>query len=184
MKKIISFLFISFISCNEASEDADTELTNKEIVEVYLLNNLNDSRGFCIDMRGHKTNADINKSLQAHTCYSYQGEIAVDQGFNKLNINQDQFFIEHFKVCMEASKTESASSLVLRDCDGNNNQKFILKNNGNINPVSDLNLCLTVSEEFREGGGGNPTHLIRNLSIEICDDSLSSRQKWGNRKIN
>ena len=85
---------------------------------------------------------------------------------------------------MEASKTESASSLVLRDCDGNNNQKFILKNNGNIHPVNDLNLCLTVSEEFREGGGGNPTHLIRNLSIEICDDSLSSRQKWGNRKIN
>ncbi|MFL2990966.1 MAG: hypothetical protein ACJZZ7_03825 [Cytophagales bacterium] len=39
MKKIVSFLFISFISCNEASEDADTELTIKEIVEVYLLNN-------------------------------------------------------------------------------------------------------------------------------------------------
>ena len=30
MKKIVSFLFISFISCNEASEDAKTELKEAE----------------------------------------------------------------------------------------------------------------------------------------------------------
>ncbi len=180
------FLLIFLLSCNNQSSDnnEETEVFVNEIVEVYLLNNLNDSRGFCIDMRGHKTNGDINKSLQAHTCYSYQGEISVDQGFDKLKISQDQFLIEYFNVCMEASKVESTSNLILSYCDSNDKQKFILKSNGNIHPVNDLNLCLTVSDEFREGGGGNPTHLIRNLSIEICDDSISTRQKWGNRKSN
>ena len=180
------FLLIFILSCNNNSSDIndETDVIINEIVEVYLLNNLNESRGFCIDMRGYKSNGDINKSLQAHTCYSYQGEIAVDQGFDKLKISQDQFLIEYFNVCMEASEIKSSSSLVLSDCDGNDKQKFILKSNGNIHPVNDFNLCLTVSEEFREGGGGNPTHLIRNLSIEICDDSLSLRQKWGNRKSN
>ncbi len=183
---IYTFLFILIISCEKHSSDTidETDIIIDEIVEVFLLNNLNDSRGFCIDMRGYKTNGDINKSLQAHTCYSYQGEIAVDQGFNLLKISQDQFLIEYFNVCMEASKIESTSNLILSDCDSNDKQKFMLKSNGNIHPVNDLNLCLTVSEEFREGGGGNPIHLIRNLSIEICDDSLSSRQKWGNRKFN
>jgi len=40
-------------------------------VEVYLLNKLDDTKGFCIDIRGHKLKAKIDKGLQAHTCYSY-----------------------------------------------------------------------------------------------------------------
>ena len=37
-----------------------------------------------INMIGYKTNSDLNKSLQAHSCYSYQGEISVDQSFDKV----------------------------------------------------------------------------------------------------
>ena len=49
-----------------------------EIVEIFSLNQLDDDRGFCIDIRGHKSKAKVNKGLQAHTCYSYQGEVAID----------------------------------------------------------------------------------------------------------
>jgi hypothetical protein len=52
------------------------------IVEIYSLNQMDDNRGFCIDIRGHKSKAKVNRGLQAHTCYSYQGEVAVDQGFD------------------------------------------------------------------------------------------------------
>ena len=51
-----------------------------EVVEIHSLNRMDDPRGYCIDIRGHKSKAKINNGLQAHTCYSYQGEIAVDQG--------------------------------------------------------------------------------------------------------
>ena len=33
-------------------------------VEIYLLNQLDDPRGFCIDIKGHKLKAQINKGLQ------------------------------------------------------------------------------------------------------------------------
>jgi hypothetical protein len=56
-----------------------------------------------------------------------------------------------------------------------------LQSDGKIQPKSDLNLCLTVSENFSEGGGGSPVHLIRNLYLEDCNDALSSHQKWGIR---
>ena len=98
MKKIL--LLLLFISCNNQSNENDESILNKQIGEVYLLNTLNDSRGYCIDMKGYKNNADINKSLQAHSCYSYQGEISVDQGFNVSNISNEEFNIPHFKVCM------------------------------------------------------------------------------------
>ena len=180
MKKLI--LLLLFISCNNQSDENNNEQTlNEETVEVFLLNTLNDSRGYCIDMMGYKTNADVNKSLQAHSCYSYQGEISVDQGFDINKIYNEEFYIPYFKVCMELDKLEQSSALKLNSCDKNNNQKFILQSDGKIQPKSDLNLCLTVSENFSEGGGGSPVHLIRTLYLEDCNDALSSYQKWGIR---
>ena len=62
-----------------------------EIIEIHSLDEMDDQRGFCIDVRGHKSKAKINSGLQAHTCYSYQGSIAVDQGFDSLESqNPDQ----------------------------------------------------------------------------------------------
>ena len=179
MKKIL--LLLLFISCNNQSNENDESILNQQIGEVYLLNTLNDSRGYCIDMKGYKNNADINKSLQAHSCYSYQGEISVDQGFNVSNISNEEFYIPHFKVCMEAEKIEESSALDLKSCDKNNKQKFILQSDGKIQPKENLNLCLTVSDNFSEGGGGSPVHLIRTLSLKNCNDQLSSYQKWGIR---
>ena len=89
MKKLIFFLNIGLIiSCSsnpeeiETIDEIETTLIKSEIIEIYLLKPLNDSRGYCIDIMGSKSNADINKGLQSHTCYSYQGEISVDQGFD------------------------------------------------------------------------------------------------------
>ena len=182
---VFSALFSFLISCNSQSEVIiEDSVLKPEIVEVYLLDALNDSRKYCLDIIGYKTNADVNKGLQVHSCYSYQGEISVDQGFDKSRIDDNEFYIPLFKACMEAVKIEKSSRLELKNCDKNQKQKFIFQNDGKIQPVGNLNLCLTTSENFREGGGGNPVHLIRDLSLQICDDTFSSRQKWSFRKIN
>ena len=84
---------------------------------------------------------------------------------------------------MEADKIEKSSTLKLNSCDNNiNNQRFVLQSDGKIQSKSNLNLCLTISENFIEGGAGNPVHLIRTLTLENCNDELSSLQKWGIRK--
>jgi len=174
------------ISCSNDSQTIDEQSQTEsqvesEIVEVYLLNNLNDSRGYCVDVMGYKNDADVDRGLQTHTCYSYQSDISVDQGFDKAKINENEFYLSHFKVCMQAQKIEQSSRLELTNCDKNEKQKFILQNDGRIQPMSDLNLCLTVSESYREGSGGNPVHLIRDLSLQLCNDALSSFQKWSVR---
>ena len=51
------------------------------LAEIQLMNKLDDQRGYCIDIRGHKERAKVQRGLQAHTCYSYQGRIGVDQAF-------------------------------------------------------------------------------------------------------
>lgn len=177
-------LFIVYCSnSNETVQNINTPNVSSP-VEIYLIDSLDDSRKYCLDILGYKDNADVNKGLQSHSCYSYQGAVSIDQGFDKELISEKEFYIPHFKVCMEAEKIENASSLNLNTCDETDKQKFILQNDGKIQPKNNLNLCLTVSEDFREGGGGNPVHLIRSLSLQNCDNNISSFQKWGFRKVN
>ena len=186
-------LFLVFISCSKKSkeeinisqEELSIELDeiSYENYEIYLLENLDDNRGYCIDIKGSKSNANPENGLQAHTCYSYQGEISVDQKFDQSRIQENEFYMPFFDVCMEVENPESSSMIQLKTCDKNENQKFSLNTNGKISLNSDPNLCLTVSENSREGGGGNPIHKIRNLSLENCTNNISSLQTWGLRKI-
>ena len=95
MKKLttlVTVLFIAFLSIPSWSK------SEVDLLEVKLLNNLDDKRGFCIDIKGHKFRAKISRGVQAHTCYSYQGEIAVDQGLdaNKLKEKNYSFLILMF----------------------------------------------------------------------------------------
>ena len=179
------FLLIVF-SCsnneNELSDDSEVELLST--VEIYLLNPLDDSRGYCIDIKGYKSNAKIDQGLQAHTCYSYQGAIAVDQGFDQKKVAEKKFFMPGFNVCITAKNKNNPDDLKLETCSDNELQRFILTNNGNIIMEENPNLCVTVSKgNSREGGGGDPIHLIRDLNIENCQDDLSVYQSWGMRLI-
>ena len=125
-RNIYLILLIINFSCSSQTENNNQIIIpqNNEKVEIYLIDNLDDSRGYCLDMKGYKENADTSRNMQVHTCYSYQGEIAVDQGFNKGKISEKEFYISHFKVCLEAENIESSSTIELNSCDKNQKQKF------------------------------------------------------------
>ena len=74
-----------------------------DVVEVLLVDRLDDQRGFCLDIRGYKQRAKPDRGLQAHSCYSYQGQIGVDQGFDSDAIKAGRFHMPGFDVCMTAS---------------------------------------------------------------------------------
>jgi hypothetical protein len=175
MRKLLAIIVLSlcFITPSQAVNN----------VEIYLLNQLDDPRGFCIDIKGHKLKAKINRGLQAHTCYSYQGVISPDQVFNSLKLTKNQFILPAFNVCMEASSLIPSANLKLKKCDRNKLQNFELSNKNKIHLISNRELCLTVDEvQSKKGGGGSPIHLMRNLSLELCSKSLDPYQAWSTRK--
>ena len=173
MKKLSLLIYLIFLSPN---------IVLSEAVEIYALNQLDEYRGYCLDIKGHKLKARTNKRLQAHTCYSYQGEIAVDQGFDSLKLSQNQFFLPAFDVCMEVASVSTSAPIKLSTCNSGAIQKFEWDNIGRIYLASDTELCLTVAQgKSRKGRGGSPVHLIRNLSLELCDHTLQTFQMWGAR---
>ena len=174
-KKILLFLGVTiFLSVTPSVVWSKLEF---DLVEIKLINNLDDKRGFCIDIKGHKSRAKIERGLQAHTCYSYQGEIAIDQGLDADRLKQKELFFPNFDVCVHPSSYNNPLSLTLIKC--KNIQEFILDEDNTIRLKNNTNLCLTVAkEESRKGGGGSPVHLMRNLSMQICNNKHSIYQTW------
>ena len=152
-------------------------------VEIHSVYQIDEPRGYCIDIRGHKSKAKVNRGLQAHTCYSYQGGIAVDQGFDPVKLMRNEFFFPAFNVCMEAASFVVSSEIGLSDCSNKNLQRFEWDQKDRIRLIGRTDLCLTIAQgQSRNGGGGSPVHKIKNLSLEICSDDLEHYQIWGIRK--
>ena len=150
------------------------------LVEIMLLDHLDDTRGFCIDIRGHKYKAKIERGIQVHTCYSYQSKIAVDQGLSAKRLKQKELFFPYFDVCVYPTSLNKPLSLNLQKC--KNKQIYIFGEDNTIRLKNNKDLCLTVvKENSRKGGGGSPVHLMRNVSMEVCNTQMSIFQSWGIR---
>ena len=171
---LVTILFISFLSTPSWSK------SEVDLLEVKLLNNLDDKRGFCIDIKGHKFRAKISRGVQAHTCYSYQGEIAVDQGLDANKLKQKKLFFSYFDVCVHPTSSKNSFNLSLEKCDST--EEFVFSEDNTIRLKNNTNLCLTVAEgNSRKGGGGSPLHLIRDLSMKTCNQQNFVYKTWGIR---
>ncbi len=148
-------------------------------VEVTLVDKLDEPRGFCFDTLGFQTRARPEEGLQTHSCYSYQGQLAVDQAFDADQIPDGIFRLIEFDLCMTLTGTSTGSKFALEPCDGSDLQEFEHRANGRVVAAAAPGNCVTAGEgPSRHGGGGDPVHLIRDLTLEVCDGSRASRQQW------
>lgn len=149
-------------------------------VEVMLVNPLDDERGYCLDIAGGQgKNAPVEKGLQAHTCYNYTGSILEDQGFDKALINSGQLYIPYFNVCMSASSLNVGEAMTLSQCSDQDTQKFELNTSGQLVSIVNPQLCVTVSKtEKKEGRGGSPVHVMRPVSLQMCESTNNAYQIW------
>jgi len=133
---------------------------------------------YCLDISGSKTNADISKGLQTHTCYGYQGAIGIDQTFDIERLADNILYMPEFDVCATVSAIEPGAGIELSACDGSERQAIALTEDGYLSPVSAPELCFTAGKETKLGRGGTSEHQIKSLSLETCDADLASYQKW------
>ncbi len=150
------------------------------LVEIRLIDDIDESRGYCLDVAGGQgTEAPVEKGLQAHTCYDYTGGLLEDQSFAAALVEEGQFKISYFDVCMTASEPVSGSALMLAECENTDTQMFSLGEDGNLTLQTNPELCVTAnSTEKKEGRGGTPVHVMRPLSLQPCSDDDKAYQAW------
>jgi hypothetical protein len=147
-------------------------------VELALADKLDDERGFCVDVVGSQARARPDAGVQAHTCYSYQGRIAVDQAFDAAHLRAGTLYMPAFDVCLHG-EGKGPAALSLRACDGSAAQRYAVTPEGRILSVADRALCLTVAAGMsRIGAGGRPPHLIRSLWLAPCSGQAGRYQTW------
>lgn len=165
-------LFVLAAASSVTAQDA-------RLVEIVLVDRLDEPRGYCLDVVGSQARATPEKGIHAHTCYSYQGRIAVDQAFDRAQIAAGRFLLPHFSVCLGLGTAAAGSTLRLSGCDSAPEQRFELTADGRIVSLAAPSLCLTVADGAgTPGGGGQPVHLLRRLTVETCDNGRSARQTW------
>ena len=170
-KRTLTLTLAGLLVCTAAS--AQTK------VEVTLVDHLDEARGFCLDTLGFQHRARPEEGLQTHSCYSYQGQLAVDQAFDAQQIDDGTFRLIEYDLCMTLTGLETGSQFALEPCDGDAMQQFEHQDDGRIMSTAAPGNCVTAGEgPSRHGGGGEPVHLIRDLTLEVCDGSRDARQQW------
>ena len=164
--------------------DADAEETvdavASENVEINLIDELDGIlNGYCLDIAGGNENVDPANGLQAHTCYSYDGDLGTDQIFDTATFSDNQLYMPVYDVCAEVASASAGATIGLATCDGNDLQNIVFDADGTIRPSGDTSLCFTAGAESRTGRSGD--HQIRDLSLEACSDDLASLQQWSFR---
>ena len=170
---ILTLLTVTFLTL------FSTTASRSELVEIQLIEKLDETRSYCIDIKGYKERAKVHRGLQAHTCYSYQGQLGVDQAFNKDLVQFGRFYMPAFGVCMEAKNHNEGASLILEDCNNQAVQKFDFTTENQIKILGKHDLCVAVeSGNSRQGGGGTPPHLIRTLQLKSCSRTDFKYTAW------
>ena len=173
-KKFLLLLGVIFYLCFTASNVWSK--SGVDLVEIKLLNDLDDKRGFCIDIKGYKFRAKINRGIQAHTCYSYQGEIAIDQGLDANKLKQKELFFPNFDVCVHPSSYNNPLSLTLIKC--KNSQEFIFDKDNTIRISSNANKLITDSVKSiieKKRKEKEDKRLEAKAIDDYCDDLVSYR---------
>ena len=148
------------------------------LVEIRSIATFDEPRGYCVDMVGSQGRATPDRPLQAHTCYAYQGQIAVDQGVSSEGVGRGQLRFPRFGVCLVGASARAGGAVMLMPC-ATDASGDVLFDDARIKPLGDEALCLTIaSGRSRAGNGATPTHLIRGLSWEICGGGAAEWQAW------
>lgn len=163
-------------------------------VSIQLIDPLDDSRGWCVDLFAHLTGALPLGGLQGHNCFLYMGRGPTeDQGFDaELIEERGEIRIIHFDLCMTLHDPSPGSFVPIEDCSDGEAQDFDLTAEGRIVPLIAPELCLTLGANTVPGGGrlapvgreaqnNDNIPQIRRLTFETCseaDEAIAVRQRW------
>ena len=148
---------------------------------IRLKDDLDDPRGYCIDVRGFGSGIRLDADLQAHSCKS---SAAGDQAFATVgDPRRSSIVLVDYDVCLAVAEPEPGASILLSPCDdGSVFRRFELLDDGRVHLIveqeaSRPKLCIGVADGAGEPAGGR-NHLRRDLMLYDCEDAAPSLTTW------
>ena len=138
---------------------------------------LEDPRGYCLDIPGFGARIRIDAPITTHTCkYSLPG-FDVDEIFEHTD---GKLRLVNYDRCLSADSMEAGRADV-NSIDCGDAHEWQVHDDGRVTPSSDSSQCLTLAAErvfVNTAIGTVPPYSSRAVSLEPCTADASYRQRW------
>jgi arylformamidase len=168
--RVLAAIALSLLFCHPTVGYADAGL-------LRTIQPLDETRGYCLDIRGEGQTLRLDEPLQVHTC-KYGGPID-DQQFERTADGGIRAPV--YNRCLAAAKLEASAQLLLRPCASAPMQQWTMAW-GRLSPASRSDLCVTVAGEKGEPAGTpiliSPVYHRRDAVLDRCDAAREATQSF------
>lgn len=174
----LACLSLTALTCVAAVAQAQVTASADEVF-ILAVAPLDEPRGLCLDIPGHRDRVNVTRDLVVHTCK--RGIWNLDERFSASALQGGVLRMPEYDLCVAARGTRAGSRVRLADCDGSSAQVWTFAD-GRLSPSQTPDLCLTIGPEPSEltpGGRRLPSrHVARSLELAPCSQAASDRQAW------
>ena len=138
---------------------------------------LEDPRGYCLDIPGFGARMQLDAPITTHTCkYSLPG-FDVDEIFEHAD---GKLRLVNYDRCLSADSMD-AGSAVVNSIDCGDAHQWEVHADGRVTPAADSSQCLTLAAErvfVNTSIATVPPYSSRDITLEPCTADASYRQRW------
>lgn len=150
-----------------------------ETVFVRLIAALDEPRGLCLDIPGHRDRVNVKRPLVLHTCkWSIWNN---DERFDRPALSRGELRMGAYNLCLGADNLRDGGKLVLGDCAATGANRWNFSDH-RISPAGQPGLCITAGAEpskLTPGGQRLPSrHVARSVGLASCTSESADRQRW------
>jgi triacylglycerol lipase len=170
-RSCLSTIVLSLVVLTPAVGYADAGL-------LRTIQNLDDARGYCLDIPGEGETLRLDAPLQAHTC-KYGGATFDDQRFERAAGGAIR--APRYDRCLAAASLEVGARLVMQACSSGPAQFWSMAW-GRLSPASRPDLCISLAGEKGTPTGTpvliSPAYRRRDVGLDRCDDAREGTQSF------
>ena len=135
---------------------------------------LDEPRGFCLDIPGHRAKVRLERPLHAHTC---KHRIWHRDGiFDTAAFERGALHMPEYDLCVEAASSEPDAIVRLTECNASRFQIWHRTGSGEVVSGAGAHLCLTVGPGRSRPAGAD--HIVRTVRLMPCAPESIERQRW------
>ena len=135
---------------------------------------LDELRGFCLDIPGHRAGVRLERPLHAHTCKHHIWHR--DGIFDTAAFERGALHMPEYDLCVEAASSEPDAIVRLMECNASQLQTWHRAVSGEVVSGVGANLCLTVGRGPSRPAGAD--HIVRTVRLMPCAPESAERQRW------
>ncbi len=151
----------------------------QEWVLIKSVAPLDEPRGLCLDIPGHRDRVNVKAAMVVHTCK--WGLWNHDERFDRVAITRGELRMPAYDLCVGATGTEDGARLALFSCNGHPDRIWRWSE-GRFRLEGAPEMCLTIGPEpsqLTRGGRRLPSrHVARSLALHPCREADRDRQVW------